>query len=145
MIRPCRLLAWTAVAALAGLAGACGGRMSPGSAHTLIPAPVSVETPGGGDFVVSANTVVGVTPGDEHAAWVGQYLADFIGLAAAAAPPRVEIATAPVAGMIHVGIAPVEGGGDEGYQLTVSVDRIVVTANHAAGLFYGVQTLKQLL
>jgi hexosaminidase len=89
--------------------------------------------------------VVGVTPGDEHAAWVGRYLAHFIGLAAAAAPPRVDTAAAPVAGMIHLGIGPVEGGGDEGYQFTVSADRIVVTANHAAGLFYGVQTLKQLL
>jgi hexosaminidase len=47
--------------------------------------------------------------------------------------------------MIHLGISPVEGAGDEGYQLTVSADRVVLAANHAAGLFYGVQTLKQLL
>ena len=113
--------------------------------HTLIPAPVSVDLPGGDAFVVSANTLIGVSPGDEHAAWVARYLSDFIGLAAGPAPPRVETTAASAAGMIHLAIAPVEGVGDEGYQLTVAADRIEVTANHAAGLFYGVQTLKQLL
>jgi hexosaminidase len=140
--RPSTLVALAVISCLMSVCGRSGGG---GSSHTIVPAPVSTEMPGGGDFTVSATTVIGVTPGNQHAAWVGRYLADFIGMAAAAAPPRVDAVAAPAAGMIHLGIGPVEGGGDEGYQLTVSADRIVVTANHAAGLFYGVQTLKQLL
>jgi len=35
--------------------------------------------------------------------------------------------------------------GDEGYTLDVSPERVVISANKAAGLFYGVQTLYQLL
>jgi hexosaminidase len=138
-------LAWIALAGFSSLTIACGGSAPPGSSHMLIPAPISVETPGGGEFVVNANTVIGVTPGDEHAAWVARYLADTIGLAAGATAPRVDTVTSPAAGMIHLAISPVEGGGDEGYQLAVAADRISITANHAAGLFYGVQTLRQLL
>jgi hexosaminidase len=35
--------------------------------------------------------------------------------------------------------------GDEGYRLTVSGTRITIRAPHAAGVFYGVETLRQLL
>jgi hexosaminidase len=35
--------------------------------------------------------------------------------------------------------------GDEGYRIVVSSDRIVVSANADAGLFYGVQTIRQML
>ncbi|MCK9413744.1 MAG: family 20 glycosylhydrolase [Prolixibacteraceae bacterium] len=34
--------------------------------------------------------------------------------------------------------------GSEGYQLTITSKNIIIQANHAAGLFYGVQTLMQL-
>jgi len=40
---------------------------------------------------------------------------------------------------------PVEKIGNEGYNLTVSTNNIVIAANTAAGLFYGMQTLLQLL
>jgi len=38
-----------------------------------------------------------------------------------------------------------QGLGDEGYELTVAADSIVVRAGKSAGLFYGVQTLLQLM
>lgn len=34
---------------------------------------------------------------------------------------------------------------DEGYLLTVNKDEVIVVANHSRGLFYGVQTLRQLI
>ena len=34
------------------------------------------------------------------------------------------------------------GSGDEGYELTITADRVVITATAPAGLFYGVQTLQ---
>ncbi|MFH0841608.1 MAG: family 20 glycosylhydrolase [Bacteroidota bacterium] len=41
--------------------------------------------------------------------------------------------------------APVDKIGNEGYTLTISTKNIVIAANKAAGLFYGMQTLLQLL
>ncbi len=35
--------------------------------------------------------------------------------------------------------------GDEGYELLVTTDGVTITANQPAGVFYGVQTLRQLL
>ena len=112
--------------------------------HTTIPAPLSVEMPGGGDFVVSANTVIGVTPATSTPPGL-RIPVGFHRTGAGSAPPRVETASAPAAGMIHLAIGPVEGPGDDGYRLTVATDRVTVAANHSAGLFYAVQTLKQLL
>lgn len=141
-----RLHLRTAVVAMA-LAGeaamsACGGARP---IHSVVPAPLSVERPDGDDFVVSASTVISVTPGDEHASWVARYLSEYVGLAAGETAPRVDGVAMPASGMMHLAIGPVEGAGDEGYDLRVASDRVTLTANHAAGLFYGVQTLKQLL
>ncbi|MEU4223260.1 beta-N-acetylhexosaminidase [Nonomuraea sp. NPDC026600] len=56
----------------------------------------------------------------------------------------VPIVAAPAAGGISLRLGSVSGG-DEAYQLDVTATGITVLANRAAGLFNGVQTLRQLL
>jgi hexosaminidase len=122
-----------------------GGAQAPADpAHTFVPAPVRVDGRGGGEFVLDAKTIISVTAGDE-AARVARHLSDFIGLAVGTEPPRVETAAAaPAAGAIRLSIENVSDAGDEGYDLTVTPAGVVIRANRAAGLFYGVQTLRQI-
>ncbi len=43
------------------------------------------------------------------------------------------------------GIVPTDEIGDEGYALLINKDLIIISANKNAGIFYGIQTLKQLI
>ena len=81
---------------------------------------------------------------------VARYLADVIGAATGPKPPRVEAASGtPRAGSVRLVLTPsgpaAAGTLDESYELTIAPDRITIAAPNAAGLFYGVQTLRQLL
>ncbi len=46
---------------------------------------------------------------------------------------------------LQLELANVEGIGDEGYLLSISKTGIIIKANKTAGLFYGIQTLRQML
>jgi hexosaminidase len=111
----------------------------------LLPLPRAVEFLPGAPFVVTAATTIVVPPGDDRAAAVGRFLSDFIGLAAAAAPPPVVAAAAPSGSAPIVLTLGATDAGDDGYELTVAADRVTIAASRPAGLFYGVQTLRQLL
>ncbi len=81
---------------------------------------------------------------------VARYLADVIGAATGPKPPRVEAASGtPRAGSVRLVLTPsgpaAAGTLDESYELAIAPDRITIAAPNAAGLFYGVQTLRQLL
>jgi hexosaminidase len=121
------------------------------SIHHVIPLPRTIEPGTGAGFTITADTVIvvgtGGTPSaDDRAIWIAKYLADVIGLAAAARPPRVEIAGTimpPGAISLELGDAAIVGA--EAYDLTVTAARVTIRANQPAGLFYGVQTFRQLL
>jgi len=86
------------------------------------------------------------SPGDARAMWMARYLSDLIGLAAAPHPPEVQVAGAsipPGAISLELGDASIAGG--EAYELRVTADRVTIRANQPAGLFYGVQSFRQLL
>ena len=149
MLRAMRLLLSCIVLAfLLGIAG-CAQRSGPppaGPAHALVPTPVSVDTTGGGEFIVTPATVIVVPQNNEQVARVGRYLSAFIGLTAGPEPPTVVPAGAATpAAAIVLALDRLEAAGDEGYELAITADRVTITANTAAGLFYGVQTLRQRL
>jgi hexosaminidase len=112
----------------------------------LIPLPRTVEPKAGPGFTITADTVVVVSPGDDRAMWVAKYLAEVIGLAAAPRPPRVEVASGPVPrGSIALELGETSVTGAEAYELTSGPDGVTIRANQPAGLFYGVQSLRQML
>ena len=128
---------------------------------------IAEARPGPG-FTVTASTVIYVEAGDERAAAVGRYLSDVIGIAGSAMPLAVQEAPGDVpAGNIWLrtrvgGAKDVSSGGgssafapgatadksdlpEEGYELSVLADGVTLEAASAAGLFYAVQTLRQLM
>jgi hexosaminidase len=120
--------------------------MSASSIHHVIPLPRTVEARAGTGFTITADTVVAVSGGNDRGIWIAKYLADVIGLAAAPQPPRVDVAGASIpSGAISLELGDAAITGAEAYELSVASDRVTIRANQPAGLFYGVQSFRQLL
>jgi len=114
--------------------------------ETLIPAPASV-TAGEGVFTLTAETRIYVDATPEVSE-VGFYLAEALRPATGYALPVIATTPPPPPG--HV-LLTTQGAdvdpalGEEGYVLSVSTQGATLTAHRPAGLFWGVQTLRQLL
>ena len=146
-IRRCSTLTLAALAA-----ASCAPGRAPGEptvvrpAHAVVPLPAYVQLTAGESFVVDSTTVILVPPGDPEAERIGRYLSDLIGPSAERAP-QVRVAAGPLpAGSIYLAADLRDAAiGEEGYDLTITADRISLRAQSPAGLFYGVQTLRHLL
>jgi N-acetyl-beta-hexosaminidase len=126
-----------------------GGSSScqPGSTAALenvIPRPVSM-TESGGIFCLPATARIVVDPGATELVAIGDYLAEKLRPATGYAL-QVAASDSVVAGDIRLTLG---GGdpalGDEGYELDITVDGVTLSAYRPAGLFRGLQTLRQLL
>lgn len=105
-----------------------------GAAPSIIPAPAEMRLVAGAPFVVTAATAIHA---DLAATPVANWLARWSGL---------QVAASGAAG-ITLAIDPALQGavGDEGYRLSSSAAGVTIHAATPAGVFYGVQTLRQLL
>ncbi|MFI5853473.1 beta-N-acetylhexosaminidase [Streptomyces parvulus] len=104
----------------------------------VIPAPASVD-PGGAPYRITSGTRIRVDDSREVRG-VGDYLA---GVLRPSTGYRLPVTTEGHGG-IRLRLA--KGSyGDEGYRLDSGASGVTITARKAAGLFHGVQTLRQLL
>ncbi|WP_446039309.1 beta-N-acetylhexosaminidase [Streptomyces sp. SID1121] len=116
----------------------------------VVPVPASVR-PGGSPYTITPFTWIGVvaSPGQAKAARaVGSYLAGVLRPSTGYALPVVPDLGLGFGGGIRLRLATGPGDrglGDEGYRLESGRTGVTITAYRPAGLFHGVQTLRQLL
>ncbi|WP_327376255.1 beta-N-acetylhexosaminidase [Streptomyces sp. NBC_01216] len=109
----------------------------------IVPAPASV-TPGGPPYTLTAATRIRVDRGHRAARAVGHYLAGVLRPSTGFPLPVVDAAAAR--GGILLRLRPADAAlGDEGYRLESGPGGVTLTARGPAGLFHGVQTLRQQL
>jgi hexosaminidase len=114
------------------------------SLDAVLPAPSSVEVHNGA-FTVGSGVVIAV-PADPEVRRLADVLGQLIVRSAGVQPDIVAAAAAPEAGAFVLELTqPAAAGDEEAYDLTIAADRVTLRATTAAGLFYGVQTLRQLL
>ena len=110
----------------------------------LIPKPTSIF-PSAGNFIISANTKI-LPQKDNHevrsiANLLSAYLQEVSGY-------EILISDANATqneGNIQLTLNGDASLGKEGYELSITTDSILLSANCPAGLFYGIQTLRQFL
>jgi hexosaminidase len=103
----------------------------------VLPAPMSLTPAAGVAFAIADGTPI---VAQDAAAPVGDYLAAMLGHGLTVRPGRE-----PTNGAIALLLDPAGSDNDEGYQLDVAQDGVTIRARKPAGLFWGVQTLRQLL
>ena len=108
----------------------------------VIPRPAQMEA-GEGRFTLTAQTAIRVSPDTER---IGRYLAEALTPATGfQIKVAMEASGNGRAGAITLSLSGDAGRlGDEGYELRVLADRVLIKAAKPAGVFYGCQTLRQL-
>jgi hexosaminidase len=111
--------------------------------YNLIPFP-SFFTPSAGSFTVSNQTEISIEASiepDVH----GNYLVEQIQEATGIRNVVKSARAVQDDGRIRLALDGDGALGEEGYKLSISADQVRLSADKPAGLFYGIQTLRQLL
>jgi hexosaminidase len=113
--------------------------------NALIPKPVEAVS-AEGMFSLQAGANIYVQAGDPDLKAAGHYLAEQLSPATGYSIQVMIAAGTPEPGSIYMDLdARDDELGEEGYLLTISNAGVNISANCPAGIFYGVQTLLQLL
>ncbi len=130
------------LALLLGVLGtACG---EPAPEHSVIPLPASVQVTAADTFHVREYTRI--TYDAPEAQPIARFLSELIGNTVETRPPILAGTEAGVPSAIHLSLGgSVDELGAEGYVLEIDTALVEVTAAAPAGLFYGAQTIRQLL
>ncbi|MCX4969511.1 beta-N-acetylhexosaminidase [Streptomyces sp. NBC_00654] len=135
-------------AGVSGIGAAPGGGTGPGHADAprplgqLVPVPAEV-VPGGSPYAITAATTIRTVGGSREVREIGAYLADLLRPSTGFALPVTD-RDGPDGIRLDLGDG-VPGLGAEGYRLRSAQGSVTITAREPAGLFHGVQTLRQLL
>jgi hexosaminidase len=143
-----------ALSAIAGpLLSGCSSNGAPQSAAStaesfadIVPAPVKYTATGQAPFALSSKTEVRFPAGDSGAQQDAAYLSTLFRPATGFA-----LRTAPGTGStgssgIRLAITPSDSAiGAQGYRLAIATGLVTISAQNSAGLFDGIQTLRELL
>ena len=105
----------------------------------IIPKPQKIEFKEG-NYILNENTVISVS---DETKKIGGYLASELRISTGL-PLPIEICDTDK-NRISLKLDTNDKLGDEGYELISTTDGIIITAQTPAGLFYGCQSLRQLL
>jgi hexosaminidase len=115
-----------------------------GNATNLIPVPMSLQTDTG-LFILTALTQIYLNEESSDAISTGTYLAEKL---SAATGFHLNITLLPAQPATNCIILTTAGAdpdlGEEGYSLSVKQDKVIISALNWTGLFWGIQTLRQL-
>ena len=133
---------------LTGVAVGLGVPASAASAvsfSAVVPVPASSTASPGVAYTITSGTTIYSEPNSADAASIAGQLAGLLRQSTGYPLPVVSSNPAPTDGIALLLSGAPASVGAEGYQLDVTAGSIVIRANQPAGLFAGVQTLRQLL
>lgn len=143
------LVAALPVAAACRAANTTTGQATPAPVNhplpqNVIPVPVDMK-PGSEPFTLTESTRILTPSGSAEAARIGDYLAGILRPSTGFSVPVQQFADVPSRHNITLKLTGGDKLGAEGYRLEVNSKAVTLEADEPAGLFYGVQTLRQLM
>jgi hexosaminidase len=113
----------------------------------LVPRPVSVRViEGATEFAVTPKTPIYVQSADPRAVFAGEFLAGLLTRVGPEGPPVIPMGASIPDGSIVLNVGGLDPAlGEEAYTLAVTATGVKLTGATPAGLFHGVQTLRQIL
>ena len=120
---------------------ACTKQQLPVANYDIIPQPKEVQLNDNGAFVLSPKTVV-YYEADLHreAQFLSEYVNDIFGFGL-----KIKEMQGAIADGIVLRLAPSDFGQAESYEISVTPKQVVIKGADAAGVFYGIQTLRKSL
>ncbi|WP_295938692.1 family 20 glycosylhydrolase [uncultured Alistipes sp.] len=122
---------------------ACGERDKTHADYRIIPKPEEIVLHDGKDFELNKNTRIVYIPASGQMQADAQFLAEYIQAVTGSAPETAGADAVPDGDNMIVLQTAEETDAGENYRIKVSAHRIDVEGGSAAGVFYGIQTLRK--